>query len=141
MNQADLFRLHPERQHRKPPKKLKLSAEPKEAAVLASVLQALNFYPSVSWFRRMNSGAYVLGEHKQRRFIRFGFEGCSDIIGQMKPRRKGLPGAWLAIEVKSATGKVSDHQERFLDMVNAAGGVGFVARSVDDLKQHLGNVK
>ena len=133
MNQAELFRLHPERQHRKPPpKKLKLSAEPKEAAILASVLQALNFYPSVVFAHRFNSGAYAVGEGKARRFIRFGFEGCPDILGMLKG------GSLLAIECKSPSGKLTDHQERFLDMVNTNGGMGFVCRSVSDLKQHLG---
>ena len=131
MNQEELFRLHSERQHRKPPKKLKLSAEPKEAAILASVLQALNFYPSVIFAHRFNSGAYAVGEGKARRFVRFGFQGCPDILGMLKG------GKLLAIEVKSHLGLVSDHQERFLDMVRANGGVGFVCRSVSDLKQHL----
>ena len=136
MNQAELFRLHPERQHRKPPpKKMKLTRpEPAEAAILASVLQALNFYPSVIFAHRFNSGAYVVGEGKARRFIRFGFPGCPDILGMIRG------GRMLCIEVKSPTGKLTDHQERFLDMVRANGGVGFVARSIDDLKEHLGEL-
>ena len=144
MKQDELFRLHPERQHPKPgaglrgglgpgpPKKLKLSSAPKEAAILASVLQALNFYPSVVFAHRFNSGAYAVGEGKARRFVRFGFQGCPDILGMLKG------GSLLAIECKSPAGKLTDHQERFLDMVNAAGGLGFVCRSVSDLKQHLG---
>lgn len=132
MNQAELFRLHPERQHRKPPKKLKLSAEPKEASVLASVLQALNFYPSVVFAHRFNSGAYAVGEGKARRFIRFGFPGCPDILGMLRG------GRLLAIEVKTTSGRVSEAQAAFLEAVSAHGGLSFVARSVDDLKQHLG---
>lgn len=133
MKQEELFRLHPERRHPKPlPKKLKLTAEPKEAAILASILQALNFYPRVSWAHRFNSGAYAVGEGKSRRYIRFGFEGCPDILGML------FGGRMLAIEVKPRLGKVSDAQEAFLHMVNANGGVGFVARSVHDLKRYLG---
>ena len=101
MNQAELFRLHPERKHPKPiPKQLRLTRpDPKEAAILSSVLQALNFYPSVAWFSRMNSGAYSVGEGKGRRFVRFGFPGCPDILGMLKG------GALLAIECKTATGR------------------------------------
>ena len=139
MKQDELFRAHPEYRHPKPPpKKLKLTGtDPKEAAILASVLQALNFYPSVAWAKRMNSGAYVIQADGKRRFIKYGFEGCSDIIGQMKPRREGEPGAWLAIEVKTATGRVSEAQAAFLEEVSAHGGLAFVCRSVSDLKQHL----
>lgn len=39
---------------------------------------------------------------------------------------------FTAIEVKSATGRVSMRQERFLDAVARVGGFGGVARSVDD---------
>lgn len=134
MKQDELFRLHPERKYPKPPpKRLNLTRpEPKEAPILASVLQALNFYPNVIWHARLNSGAYAVGEGKARRFIRFGFPGCPDILGMMRG------GKLLAIEVKSHLGLVSDHQEAFLSMVNANGGVAFVCRGIDDLKQHLG---
>lgn len=141
MNQEELFRLHPERQHRKTQtKKLKLTAEPKEAAILASILQALNFYPSVAWFVRANAaaGKLIYPDGSTSQFMRFGFPGCSDIIGQMKPRSRGYPGAWLAIECKRLGEYPTDKQQAFLDRVNANGGMGFVARSVDDLKQHLG---
>ncbi len=134
MKQDELFRLYPERKHPKPPpKRLKLTrADAKEAQILSSILQALNFYPNVCWFSRLNSGAYAVGEGKARRFIRFGFPGCPDILGMLKG------GSLLAIECKSPTGKVSDLQEQFLDTVNKNGGCAFVARNIDDLKQHLG---
>ena len=131
MNQTELFRLHPERKHPKPPgaglgppKKLRLTRpDPKEAAILSSVLQALNFYPRVIFAHRFNSGAYSVGEGKGRRFVRFGFEGCPDILGMLKG------GSLLAIECKTATGSLTDHQARFLEMVRENGGVGFVCRS------------
>jgi len=52
--------------------------------------------------------------------------GVSDIIGIYK-------GKYLAIEVKTPRGKLSEHQEKFLQAVNLEGGIGFVARSVDDV--------
>lgn len=137
MKQDELFRLHPERKHPKPPPKtLKLTRpDPKEAPILASVLKALNFYPNVDWWERMNTGAYVVaGEgNKKRRFIRFGFKGCADIIGQMRD------GRFLAIETKRLGENPDDDQQAFLDRVNKNGGLAFVARSIDDLKQHLGD--
>jgi VRR-NUC domain len=104
---------------------------PRESAVLASVLQALAFYPKVAWYERMNSGAYTVGEGADKRYIRFGFPGCPDILGMLKS------GTLLAIEVKRDLGRVSDQQEAFLHMVNANGGCGFVCRSVSDLREYL----
>jgi hypothetical protein len=111
--------------------------EPRESAVLASILQALAFYPKVAWWERVNNGAYTVGEGSERRYIRFGFTGCSDIIGQMKPRREGDAGAFLAIEVKRPSGATTEAQDAFLEMVRTHGGVAFVARSVDDLREYL----
>lgn len=52
--------------------------------------------------------------------------GGSDIIG-IAPN-----GAFLAVEVKTKTGRVSPEQQRFIDAVNKAGGIAGVARSVED---------
>ena len=57
-------------------------------------------------------------------------KGVSDILGTYH-------GCLLAIEVKTATGKVSPHQERFIKNVNDNGGIAFVARSVDDVRRAL----
>lgn len=56
--------------------------------------------------------------------------GVSDLLGIYH----GRP---LAIEVKSATGKVSPHQKAFLDDWKKSGGIGFVARSVADVIEGL----
>lgn len=56
--------------------------------------------------------------------------GVSDLIGAYK-------GRFLAIEVKTKGGKLSLHQERFLERVNRSGGLGFVARSVDDVIENF----
>lgn len=52
--------------------------------------------------------------------------GTSDILGIFYQR-------FLAIEVKSKTGKLSDAQCAFLEAVKNNGGIAFVARSVDDV--------
>lgn len=52
--------------------------------------------------------------------------GVSDILGIYK-------GKMLAIEVKQPKGKTSVEQDYFLSRVNENGGLGFVARSVDDV--------
>lgn len=58
--------------------------------------------------------------------------GLPDITGVLKDGR----GFW--IEVKTAKGRLSDHQERFIKNIHDAGGIAFVARSVDDVIDNLG---
>ena len=97
-----------------------------EADVLAGVLKALAIHSAVAWVRRMNTGAFKIGDGRNARFFRAGFVGCSDILGQMRD------GRLLAIECKSATGKLSDPQRNFIETVRAHGGVAGMARSIDD---------
>lgn len=60
--------------------------------------------------------------------------GISDILGI-------LPGGrFLAIEVKCKTGKVSAEQLKFIEQINASGGLAGVARSLDDAKAMLCNI-
>lgn len=61
-----------------------------EAAALIEVLKALKTHPAVVWCERMNSGAAKIGN----RFIRFGFAGCPDVLGQLRDGRMlGVEGA------------------------------------------------
>jgi hypothetical protein len=60
-----------------------------------------------------------------------GAKGVSDILGCYQ-------GKMLAIEVKTAIGKTSPEQDRFLQNVIDAGGTAFVARSMDDVIEKLG---
>ncbi len=98
-----------------------------ESAALIEVLKALKSHPSVVWCERMNSGAAKVGN----RFIRFGFTGCPDVLGQLDDGRV------LAVEVKSPTGKLRPEQSIFLDRIKAAGGVAFVARDCRDVFREL----
>lgn len=52
--------------------------------------------------------------------------GSSDIIG-ITP-----DGKFLAVEVKTKTGRLSKQQQSFIEAVNNQGGVAFVARTVDE---------
>ena len=135
MKQSELFRDHPEYRHPKPPpKKLKLTGpDPKESAILSSVLQALNFYPSVvkAWRQNTGAGKFQYPDGSTSQFIKFGFPGLSDIGGFMRDGRA------LFIEIKTEKGKVTPNQQAFLAEASKAGCVAFVARSVEDLKQHL----
>ena len=57
--------------------------------------------------------------------------GVSDIIGCHK-------GKFFAIEVKRPDGKPTDNQVQFQLRVREAGGIAFIARSVDDVIDGLG---
>jgi hypothetical protein len=98
-----------------------------ESAALIEVLKALRAHPTVAWCERMNSGMARVGN----RYIRFGWAGCSDLLGMLRD------GRILAVEVKSSSGKLRPAQAVFLDRVNAAGGVGFMARDLRDVHQFL----
>lgn len=54
-----------------------------EVAALCEVLKALKAHPAVSWCERMNSGVARVGG----RFIRFGFTGCPDVLGMLRPEQ------------------------------------------------------
>jgi hypothetical protein len=100
-----------------------------EAAALVEVLKALNAHPAVSWCERMNSGAARMGG----RFVRFGFKGCPDVLGQLRD------GRLLGVEVKGPTGRLRPEQAFFLERVRGAGGVAFVARDLRDVLRELEN--
>jgi len=53
-------------------------------------------------------------------------EGSSDLIGLTNI------GTFLAVECKSERGKPTSGQESFIDMINRLGGIGIIAKSVDD---------
>lgn len=57
--------------------------------------------------------------------------GSSDLIG-IAPC-----GRFMAVEVKTATGRVSKEQQTFIDAVRRSGGIAGISRSVDDALQLL----
>lgn len=64
-------------------------------------------------------------------------EGSSDLIGwtplKITPDMVGKTVAiFTACEVKTQTGRLKQSQKKFLDVVNAAGGLGICARNVED---------
>ncbi len=99
-----------------------------EAGALVEVLKALRSHPAVAWCERMNSGAAKVGN----RFIRFGFNGCPDVLGQLRD------GRLLGVEVKAPKGKLRPEQALMLERINQAGGLAFVARNCRDVFAALG---
>lgn len=105
---------------------VRTNAKP-EAAALAEVMQTLRCHPLVAWCERMNSGAAKIGD----RFVRFGWKGCPDVLGQLKD------GRLLGVEVKAKDGRLRPEQSLFLERIRQAGGVGFMARDCRDVLREL----
>jgi hypothetical protein len=83
---------------------------------------------------RLNSGAGQLAfaDGTRSQWIRFAWRGAPDLIGQL------TDGRLLAIEVKRPSGRVRPEQQHFIDTVRRHGGIGFIARTADDVKEYLG---
>lgn len=114
-----------------------------EGQVQAQLLTVLELHPRVAWAYRMNTGAGHLARPSKARpgeweisdrFLRFGFPGMSDILGQLKD------GRLLAVEAKRRSGRLSDDQEAFLAVVQKWGGVAVVARDAAELATVLNRV-
>lgn len=112
------------------------SGDASEASILKAIMQLLKVHPKVARVWRQNSGTFVKQYGDKTHYIRSNTaKGMSDIMGILKDGRT------LAVEVKSRTGIVAEHQQDFLDSITSAGGVAFVARSVDDVVTKLGELK
>lgn len=78
-------------------------------------------------FIRVNVGARVeFRPHGGKRFMRFGRQGCADILAC-------IDGRFVAIECKTERGRQSEHQQRFQQEVEYCRGIYVLARSLDDV--------
>lgn len=104
-----------------------------EQAIQQRIRLELSRGPVRLW--RNNTGAL---RDARGQLIRFGLcEGSSDLIGYrtvtITPDMVGQRLAvFTAVEVKTATGRLTPQQQTFIDHVRAAGGVAGVARTVGD---------
>lgn len=95
----------------------------RESEVLTSVLRYLGRYPGVKVWRN-NTGRIA---DRTGRVVSFGLVGSADVIGI------GPGGRFLAVECKSDTGRQSEAQRNFQQMVESMGGLYILARRVEDL--------
>ena len=106
---------------------LKSATTKPEAVALMEVLRTLRAHPIVAWCERINSGAANIGG----RFIRCGWPGCPDVLGQLRD------GRLLGVEVKAARGRLRGVQTIFLERIRASGSVAFMARDCRDVLREL----
>jgi hypothetical protein len=84
------------------------------------------------------AGVYHFRNNTGRKHnILFGVVGGSDLLGITNERCKVGKGRFLAIEVKNRTYQPSEAQLLFLETINRFGGVGILARSVEDVEKIL----
>ena len=105
---------------------------PSEKVIQSQIMQYLTARRIFHW--RQNQGATVVpavGGAKRRFFRMTSVDGVSDILGILPD------GRFLSIEVKAGRNGPTEAQAEFLRLVNAAGGLGFVARSVEDVEREL----
>ena len=95
----------------------------KEKDIQKGILEYLSYRKGFFW--RNNSGGF---RDIKNHFYRFGLKGSPDILGIIPP-----DGRLVAIEVKSATGQMTDDQRWFQEQVEKHGGVYVLARSVQDV--------
>ena len=89
---------------------------------------------------RNQCGVYQL---KDGRYLSSGLcVGSSDLIGYRRvmitPKMVGTYLAqFVAVECKGPRGRVSDAQRQFVEVVQKAGGLAVIARSLDDVEKAL----
>ncbi len=109
--------------------------EPSETAIQQAILLDLGARPDLRIWRN-NTG---VGIAPNGRRVRFGTPGAADIIGILTIAN-GL-GRFIALEVKSATGRVRPEQQAWGAMVRKHGGFYAVVRSVEEARQAIGDAR
>jgi hypothetical protein len=95
---------------------------PSESKVQAEILLAAPHYGVRLW--RFQTGSYQLPDG---RWITSGFPGAADLWGI-----RISDGRFVAVEVKTKTGRTHKNQELFLQAIKQYNGIGGVCRSVED---------
>lgn len=99
-----------------------------ESYVLREVLLAVAAVPGVvAW--RQNSGLYYAPDGRGGfRRVRAAMPGCADILGWVRLGSRPVA-AFMALEVKTRTGRTRPEQTEFLAAVRDSGGLAVVVRS------------
>lgn len=105
-----------------------------EAELQRAIRAALGCEPDLDLYRNTTGQTEEWNPTTGRaRTIRYGIAvGSSDLIGCLAPL-----GRWFALEIKTATGRVSPEQTKFLERIRSRGGFGAVVRSVAEARAAL----
>lgn len=102
-----------------------------EKEIENSILHFLNSFLGIKCWKNQSTGVFdpvkkIYRKSNNKHHIK----GVSDILGIIQ-------GRFLAIEVKSETGKLTPEQKAFILSINEEGGIAFVARSLQDVVTNL----
>ena len=93
------------------------------------ILDYLSYRPGYYW-KNQSVGIYDPTKRKFRKSNnRHHVLGVADILGVKND------GQFVAIEVKTKKGRLSENQKAYLQKVADNGGLSFVARSIEDVKE------
>lgn len=103
-----------------------------ENTIQRQILEFLERHPKVAWAQRINSGA----SKRNGTYVRFGFVGCPDILGQLKDGRA------LGVEIKSdvmgsQSSKPTVAQSTHIALMLKHNGIAGVVRSIADVEALL----
>lgn len=101
-----------------------------EKSIENAILDWINLHPRGFAFKVNTMGVYDASIGGYRKTGKYTLKGTSDILGLWHDK-------FLAIEVKTAKGRVSAEQKAFIEKVRSQGGIAFVARSLDEARRHL----
>ena len=99
-----------------------------ESEIQREILEFLSWAGIFSW--RNYTGGIPHGKFLAQNPAK----GAPDILGQTPD------GRLLGIEVKTKTGKPTKEQQQFINLINMQGGIGFIARSVEDVVERIGDI-
>jgi hypothetical protein len=106
--------------------KPKTRGKQKEGLVVNAAIRWLFAQGCYAW--RNNTGGFKTASG---RVVSYGLKGSADIVG-VTPQ-----GMFIAIECKSAKGRLTPEQRLFRDRIREKGGLYFVVKSVDDLEREV----
>lgn len=116
-----------------------------ETAIKRGILLDFGARPDLRLFNNPRGVAVYKAQGRTWR-VDYGLTpGASDLIGwqvvTITPEMVGQRFArFVAIETKTEKGRPEDAQDRFLEAVRAAGGIGSIARSNEDVERALAGV-
>ena len=94
-------------------------------AIAEPVIEYLRARGAYVW-RNISGGRYQGSASGQRRFVAFGAPGISDVMAVYR-------GKFLAIEIKAGRDLMTDHQRKFAEGVQSAGGLFVECRALGDV--------
>ena len=105
-----------------------------EAELQRSILYYLNRQHDCFAWRNNSQGTFDPKRQLYRRKVGFDIKGVSDILGVHR-------GRFIAIEVKSKTGKLSPAQIAFLSKINRMGGLALMVNDFSQVDRMLNELR